>query len=130
MNSDIEYEIVKKFVRNNKQERIVWELKNRKKRQRVIFNNFYGTDIFADECLHPTKYRSEADLEEYLFNLSKSDKVYYMGESYIGYLSLKQAVHRAWEGEIGIIYCGNGIGYYQGEQEIGKPPRYMLLKKE
>lgn len=29
-----------------------------------------------------------------------------------------------------VSYCGNGIGYYQGEQEKGAPPRFMLLKEK
>ncbi len=49
-----------------------------------------------------------------------------LGESYIGELSLKQAVEKALFGEICIIYCGNGVGYYQGEQDIGSSPRFLL----
>lgn len=56
--------------------------------------------------------------------------MYFIGEDYIGDLSLKEAVERASEGEICIIYCGEGIGYYQGEQEKGAPPRFMLLKEK
>lgn len=52
-----------------------------------------------------------------------------MGESYIGEISLKEAVENADGGEICIIYCGKGIGYYQGEQIIGAPSRFMLLAK-
>ena len=55
-------------------------------------------------------------MQTYLYNLSKKSNVYFIGEDYIGDLSLKEAVERASEGEICIIYCGEGIGYYQGEQ--------------
>ena len=30
----------------------------------------------------------------------------------------------------GIIYFGNGVGYFQGEQYIGPPDRYILVKKQ
>ena len=71
----------------------------------------------------------KTEMQTYLYNLSKKSNVYFIGEDYIGDLSLKEAVERASEGEICIIYCGEGIGYYQGEQEKGAPPRFMLVKK-
>ena len=49
-----------------------------------------------------------------------------MGMDYIGYLPVERAVEMS-IADICIIYCGNGIGYYQGEQEYGPPPRYKLL---
>ena len=70
----------------------------------------------------------KTEMQTYLYNLSKKSNVYFIGEDYIGDLSLKEAVERASEGEICIIYCGEGIGYYQGEQEKGAPPRFMLVK--
>ena len=66
-------------------------------------------------------------MEKHLFQLSGAREVYFVGESYTGILPLKQAVTKAHTGEICVIYCGKGIGYYQGEQEYGSPPRYMLL---
>lgn len=127
MNCDIEYEIVKKYVKKNKQKRIIWEFSNSKKRRDVIWKFFAGPDIFKENCLHPIKYMSDSEMEQYLYQLSGSKNVYYIGEGYIGELLLKQAVKGANRGEICIIYCGDGIGYYQGEQEIGKPPRYLLM---
>ena len=129
MNINIEQEIVKKFVRKNRQERIIWELSNVKKREDVVWRNFSGPNIFFEECLHPTEYMSDTYLEDYLFKLTGVSTVYYMGEDYIGNLSLKEATNRAY-GLTCIIYCGKGIGYYQGEQYIGKPPRFMLIDEK
>ena len=66
-------------------------------------------------------------MKNYLHKLSGAENVYFIGEDYIGKMLLEQAAERANEGEICIIYCVNGIGYYQGEQEKGAPPRFMLL---
>lgn len=122
----IEIEIIKKFVNTNKQERIIGELANPKKRKSVVFMRFPGPDIFKENCLQPVNYMSQDELEKKLFQLGCVQEVYYIGESYIGEMALKDAARRANDGEICIVYCGNGIGYYQGEQEYGSPPRFLL----
>ncbi len=91
---------------------------------------FVSPDIFIQAYLHKVQYMTGDEMEECLFKLSGVQDVYFIGEDYVGVLSLKQAVERAHTGEICIIYCGNGIGYYQGEQEIGSPPRFLLLRQE
>ena len=66
MNSlDIEREIVEKYVKKHKQERILWELTNAKKRDAVIWK-FAGTNIFKDNCLQKTEYISEKEYESML----------------------------------------------------------------
>ena len=72
---------------------------------------------------------SEEKMLSYLLPLCNGEEIYFIGESYIGKLSLKGAVQKAGMGEICIIYCGNGIAYYQGEQEKGGPPCYLLMQK-
>ena len=49
-------------------------------------------------------------MKNYLHKLSGAENVYFIGEDYIGKMLLEQAAERANEGEICIIYCGNGIG--------------------
>ena len=124
-NRQIEQEIIKKYVVNNKQERILWELQSPKKRD-TIFWKFAGVNIFKQECLHPIGFMSKSELECELLRMGKREDVYYIGSSYIGEVSLKQAVEKVFFCEICIIYCGNGVGYYQGEQEVGGPPRFLL----
>lgn len=127
--NDIEIEIIKKFVNTSKQERIIWELSNPKKRKDVVFMRFPGPHIFKENCLQPVAYMSEVEMEKQLFQLGHVQDVYYIGESYIGKMALKDAARRANDGEVCIIYCGNGIGYYQGEQEYGSPQRFLLMQK-
>ena len=47
-----EQEIIKKYVRKNNQDRILWELSTPRKRN-VVFWNFSGSDVFNENCLHP-----------------------------------------------------------------------------
>lgn len=129
MRSAIEEEIVKKYIKKNKQDRILWEFNNPKKRGNVIWR-MNEPDIFKENCLQSVGYMTKETMEQCLYELSGVRKVYFIGEDYIGNLSIEQAVQRANEGEICIIYCGKGIGYYQGEQEFGKPPRFLLIQKE
>ena len=49
-------------------------------------------------------------MKDFLIKNSNLGKVYFIGESFIGYLSSEEAAERANTGEICIIYCGNGIG--------------------
>ena len=121
-------EITKKYIKKNKQDRILWEFNNPKKRNTVIYR-MHRPDIFKESCLQPVEYMPKETMKEYFYRVSDDRTVYFIGEGYVGNLSIEQAVERANEGEICIIYCGNGIGYYQGEQEIGKPPRFLLIQQ-
>lgn len=109
----------------NKQERIIWKLQNAKKRKKVFWH-FDHPDIFKKEILYPSTYKDAEHLEKVLYEMSGTRECYVIGECYIGTMQLRQACEEAWQGGICIIYCGNGIGYYQGEQEYGAPPRFLL----
>ena len=124
---DIEREIIKSFIIDNKQERLLWELSSPRKRDAVIWK-FADASLFKSNCLSPTNYMSAECLEKILFKKSRTSFVYFIGEDYIGQIPLKEATQRTQAGEICIIYCGKGIGYYQGEEISGKPPRFFLNK--
>ncbi len=126
--NSVEQEMVKDFVDKNKQERIIWELSNSEKRKRIMINRFAGPNLLKRNCMREINYMSAKEMEKYFMQLRGGKDVYFIGESYIGALSLKEAVICADRGEICIIYCGEGIGYYQGEEEGGKIPRFLLLK--
>lgn len=124
-NYKFEEEIIRKYIVKEKQDRFIWELNNSEKRN-TVFWHFAGPKYFKKECLQPIAYMSGDKMRNYLLQLSEAENVYFVGESYIGVLPLKEAVNKAETGEICIIYCGKGIGYYQGEEESGKPPRFLL----
>lgn len=128
MIKQIETEIIKTYVKESKQKRLLWELDSPSQRASVIWK-FAGSELFKRECLSPTKYMSADTMKQYFSKLTNNNQVYFIGEDYIGRLTLQQAIQRAQEGEICIIYCGNGNGYYQGEQSKGAPPRYLLSRR-
>ncbi len=130
MKNPIEVEIVKKYIIPSKQERIIWEFSNPKKRSEIVFQRLHDYKILKSDCLKPIKYLSPSELEKCLFELSKAQEVYYIGLNYIGPRSLRDAVEATDSGDICIIYCGNGIGYYQGEQYYGGAMRFILVEKE
>lgn len=127
MLNPIEEEIVRSYVKENKQERLLWELNSPKKRRTVIWK-FADPEIFKSNCLNSVAYMSAIQIEQRFSPILTNPNVYFIGEDYIGRLTLPQAARRAQEGEICVIYFGNGIGYYQGEQCTGKPPRFLLSK--
>lgn len=124
----IEEEIVLLFVKKDKQQRILWELSSPKKREDVIWR-FSGPDIFKSECLEDLQVMPNILFAEKLSQLGNTNEIYYLGESYIGNLSLNQAIVKMNAGERCVVYFGNGIGYYQGERELGNYPKFILRKQ-
>ena len=125
MNNTVEEEIIKCYVISQKQERILWELSSKRKRDNVFWH-FSGPQNFIANCLQPLSCMFGDELEIFLQHLGANENVNYMGESYIGELSLREAVRKASSGEICIIYCGKGFAYYQGERELGNQLRFLL----
>ena len=119
-------EIIKNFVVKNKQERIIWELNNQKKRENVMLRRFPGTSLFKERCLQPIEVDLACTMEERLLQLGGGKEVYFIGDDYIGLLPLSDAAKRATAGEICIIYFGNGKGYYQGERDYGTCASFFL----
>lgn len=126
IDNQIEIEIVKKFIRKNKQERILWELSSPKNRENIAYH-FDTPDIFSSECLYPVSLDEKWMMADY-FERKGILQVYYIGMNYVGQLTVKEALEESCC-DICIIYYGNGIGYYQGEEAKGGPPRYLLLEK-
>ena len=126
MPNNIEEEIVQTYIVKNKRKRILWELDNPKKREYILFNRFLGIDNWKKGCLQPVEYLTSEKLSYYLAEKSRKKEVYFIGEDYIGPLSIKDAVERTEMGEWCMIYCGNGYGYFQGEGGCIKPARYLL----
>lgn len=121
-----EVEIVRKFIRRNKQERILWELSSPRKRKEIAYH-LSTPDIFMPQCLNPVSLDAKWTVADY-FEGKGIFNVYYIGMHYIGEMTVKDAIEESCC-DMCIIYYGNGIGYYQGEEAKGGPPRYLLLEK-
>ncbi len=126
---EIEIEIIKNFIVKSKQERLIWELGSPRKRDKVAFMRLCDYTLFKQECLQPLDYMGAKALEKFLFQQSGAKEVYYIGMHYIGKRSLRDAALDAEGCDICIIYCGDGIAYYQGEIEYGGAPRFLMTQK-
>lgn len=126
MNADIEKYIIKTFVKKEKQERIIWELQNPQKRD-AVFWRFSGPNLFKEQYIQPFPPSTTSLTETALLKMGCKQTVYFLGESFIGELSLKQAIEKANIGERCIIYCREGVCYYQGERELGNAPKCFLI---
>ena len=122
--NQIEKEIISLFVRKNKRKRIRWELARKEKRENVLWMRFNHEHNLMDDCMIEVDQLSYGQIKKILFEMSKAKDVYYMGEDEIRCMDLNEAINRASEGEICLIYCGNGIGYYRGEEHDDS---YLLI---
>lgn len=58
-------------------------------------------------------------------------KCFLLTYSESGIYNTKDALECAmWSGLGAIMYLGNGVGYFQGEQYIGSPERYILVNNK
>lgn len=87
MSRAIEEEIIKQYIKKNKQERMLWELNNPQKREEVIWR-FSKPGIFIEKCLTPIGYMDKIHMIEYLFKLSGVSNVYYIGEDYLSLIHI------------------------------------------
>ena len=127
MINEVEMEIVQLYIAKSKRKRVMWELGNPKRRKEIMVQRLLFLNTWKPECLHPIEYMPKEELEKYLYKLSGNRRAYFIGDNNdIGYLSLQDAVSKADDGAWCVIYCGNGYGYFQGEAEIAKQPRYLL----
>ena len=136
MDKEIEMEIIKAFVNKNMQERFLFELCSPKKRKNgigrlchqydKIFNRDYMIEIPKDD-LNLTGIGSmlkNHEINSNCYLISYDEEIDGM------YLPLMQALERVVGlGMPSIISCITGkLAYFEGEQEIGMPPRFILKR--
>ena len=133
----VEQEIISLFYPKNKRKRIRYELSKVDLNNQDSISDFQWRNMndighFNLKNFHAEKaYPSKTELRELAGNTS----VYYMGCHYYGWLSAEEAWEKAFESDVCLIYLGNGVAWYQGEQfsanGIGAAPeRFMLTVKK
>lgn len=131
MNSKIEEEIVRCFIQKNRQDRIIWELQSKRKRDSVMWK-LCDTHLFKQEVLYPQRYLSPEDLAEKLEDLGAQKTIYMIAfdEMYeLEDCSVLEGIERQWDNPY-LLYYGNGLGYFEGMQEDGAPERCILISVE
>lgn len=126
MNVEIEREIINCFFKKNKQERMIWELENPEKRK-YFWNRIAHLTVLEESCLQVSEYKNYEELQQFLMEKSGRKEIYMIGESYIGEIAIEDAIDYLQKSEICILYCGNGIGYYQPEEDYGNFKKYILI---
>ena len=121
---DTEQEIIRLFFRKDRQERLYWELSGKKRSE--FFWHLAGTRELKSACLHDLA-GDKRPLKQLLRQSGAGENVYFLGSSHIGPTSLEDALHRAEQGELCLIYLGNGIGYWQGEQNPTQPRALLFV---
>ncbi len=131
MNSRIEEEIVRCFIQKNRQDRIIWELQSKRKRDSVMWK-LCDTHLFKREVLYPQRYLSPEDLAEKLEALGAQKTIYMIAfdEMYeLEDCSVLEGIERQRSNPY-LLYYGNGLGYFEGMQEDGAPERCILISVE
>ncbi len=134
----VEQEIISLFFPKNKRKRIRYELSKVDLNDPDSFGDFHWRNLHSSNNINlKGLYAEDSCLSESeLHNFAGKDPVYYMGLDYYGWLSVNEAFEKAFhESHMCLIYCGNGVAYYQGEHYskngIGAAPeRYRLSVKK
>ena len=122
MDTATEQEIIRHFFRKDRQERLYWELSGKKRAE--FYWHLAGTRELKPECLHDIS-GDQQPLKQIFRQTGAGGTVYFIGSSHIGALPLDDAITRAGQCEMCLIYFGNGKGFWQGEQNPAQP-RYLL----
>ncbi|MGL6200856.1 MAG: hypothetical protein ACRC3H_18190 [Lachnospiraceae bacterium] len=129
IDANIEKEIVELFFNKKIKKRVEYELSSKRKRIDAFFR-LNESEVLNQKTIHPIYKVDQEDVIQKLIELGASEnKAYFMGYTEEdGYVTLAEAVDMAFYfGMPAIVYCGNGIGYIQGEQSYGPPERYLLI---
>jgi len=131
LDSRIEEEIVRCFIQKNRQDRIIWELQSKRKRDSVMWK-LCDTHLFKREVLYPQRYLPPKNLAEKLEALGAQKTIYMIAfdEMYeLEDCSVLEGIERQWDNPY-LLYYGNGLGYFEGMQEDGAPERCILISVE
>lgn len=136
MNKEIEETIVKAFFNKNKQQRVLFELFSPRKRGDALWrlNHNYSVILRKEFMIPIPKSNLERqEIGRLLTEQGATDICYVMSinEAIDGKeMDLKTAIDRVFGyGLSSIISCINGkLAYFQAEQELGAPPRFLLKR--
>ena len=103
-----------------------------KKKEREDRYFRYHNGEYIDELLVVEKVDQMP--EEYtvkrLLELGAEKRCFLLANGVSGVFTLEVGIEEAYICGLGaVIYCGNGVGYFQGEQCYGSPERWILVNK-
>ncbi|QQO07720.1 hypothetical protein [Breznakiella homolactica] len=133
MDSALEQRIVKLYVNKAYRTRILHELETPQKRSRVLHRLCHNyTDILKSQVMNPLVVSDAKERTAVILRHGgQKENCYVLSllKNYDGiFLPLTAAMNAvAGNGMAALIYCGNGIAYFEAEQVQGPPPRFLLM---
>lgn len=132
MDKEYEYQIVKTFFNKMYHERILFELASKKKRKDAIGRlSHHYENVLDNQLMHKI---NSSDYEEIYQLLNYQEiKICYIisfNEEVDGkYLPMDLGLKSIFQYGMPSLLIGNlSLAYFEGEQYIGPPPRYLLKK--
>lgn len=135
----LEKEIIRLFVRREKQHRMFWELDNPQKASGALAK-MWLLETFKPQCMHKIPRMSEHDLAKYLIRLGAERPICYDGmtaewntdwdyiQLFRNNVSIQQALNGAAEwGTPYYLYFGNGILYYEADAMDYSPSERQMI---
>lgn len=138
MNTEQESNFIQAFVRRERRERSRYELLSKKRRSSFINRLCHRYDDIFDarylkqipppnsDCTTILRLLQQKGASDQCYAISASDEI--DGKT----ITLSEALHKAvGYGLPTVLICIPGrLAYFEAEQEIGSPPRYLLVRSQ
>lgn len=121
-------EMIDLFFVKKRRERMKYVFSSKEKRREAYFRYNSGDYIDKSFIKYQVNKLSMQDIYKMLIEEGGNKKCFMISCSESGLYNTEDALKRAMNNGLGaMLYLGNGVGYFQGEQYIGSPERYILV---
>lgn len=124
-------EMIEMFFEKKWRKRLKFKLIPKEKRVENYYD-YHNGEYLDESCIKYCVNKSSIeDICNILLKEGGNKKCFFFSCSESGIYDMRKGIENAMDNGMGaIIYLGNGIGYFQGEQYIGSPERYILVNKK
>lgn len=126
----IEYEFVETFINKNKKDRLIYELRNLKKRRDAVMRFCHNEKSIINENKIVKINEGGIDFSDFINFFASEKKCYYLSLNYLDgiYLNIDEAYKLLLEEYLSVIIYINGKAIIKNETE-GSCVNYYFLKK-
>ena len=132
MDYSLEQTILDSYFINGYRKRLGYELRNINKRKRVLHSLCHNyASIIKPEALNLIVSSDATAIAKIILQQGGSKERCYVMSLIANFDGVYVTLDDALESVVGngmaaLIYCNNGIAYFEAEQEQGPPPRFIL----
>ncbi len=123
-------EMIDMFLEKKRRKRAKYDFGSEKRRKEAFVR--YNSGKYLDESRiyqHVNQWGSDEVLN-LIVKLGGESKCFWIVTGDNGICDAREGIERIfYDGMGGMAYFGNGIGFFEGEQCIGSPERYILVNK-